>query len=108
MNEYEREKPLLLKVMELIESWKDTEGVKKSEIREQYIKRYGPISGPRLGGSIDILVEFALLSENERTKLFNISPLGLQFLDRARYEKKSIVDLCHALLSKGLNSQPTS
>ena len=107
MNNEKKEKQLYVRLLELIESSRDTIGVQKSEIRNEYIKEYGPISASRLGGSVDILVELGLVLENKKTGLFSISSLGQLLLSRAKLEKKSVSDLYKALLSKSLNSQNT-
>lgn len=99
------EKSFLLELLELFESPEDPEGVRKTDVRNLYQKKCGSISASRLGGAIDILVEFGLVSENQKTGLFSISPLGQQFLSAIRHERRPIDELCQTLLSKSLNIQ---
>lgn len=98
----EEKKSFLLELLELLEYSEDEEGIRKSEIRADYGKRYKSISSSRVGGGVDILVDLGLLLENKKTGLFKISSIGEGFLSRIRHGEKNTCDICKEILSNGL------
>jgi hypothetical protein len=105
MNEKQtREKSLIFGILEIVESLEKEEGTRKNEIRDGYRDKYESVSKPRVGGIVDILTEFGLISASEKSGLCKISPLGKRLLDRMRSEERPVTDLLQEVLSKGLNS----
>jgi hypothetical protein len=67
--------------MDLIEQLQNDKGVKKTEIKKKYSEVYEKISPSRTGGAVDILVDLGFLSFDQRTGLFQISPIAKRFLN---------------------------